>query len=73
MTIKHMQAVEWCPSLLDIVPVLLIYMPESCVYGVVDELWVMRPLFFPHSQGEFEAWAATFKVRQARAREGFRE
>eukprot|EP00903_Cladosiphon_okamuranus_P022524 g20721.t1 len=61
VTIKHMQAIEWCPSLLDIVPVLLIYMPESCVYGVVDELWVMRPLFFPHSEGEFEAWAATFK------------
>ncbi|CAN0010368.1 unnamed protein product [Scytosiphon promiscuus] len=61
VTIKHMLAVEWCPSMLDVVPVLLIYMPESCVYGVVEELWSMRPLFFPHSEGEFEAWAATFK------------
>lgn len=63
VTIKHMLAVEWSPSLLDVVPVLLTYMPESCVYGVVEELWGMRPLFFPHSEEEFEAWAATFKVR----------
>ncbi|CAM9603061.1 unnamed protein product [Ectocarpus sp. 12 AP-2014] len=61
VTIKHMLAVEWSPSLLDVVPVLLTYMPESCVYGVVEELWGMRPLFFPHTEEEFEAWAATFK------------
>lgn len=57
-----MLAVEWAPSLLDIVPMLLIYMPESCVYGVVEELWSMKPLFFPHNEGEFASWAATFSV-----------
>ncbi|CAM9661879.1 unnamed protein product, partial [Laminaria digitata] len=60
VTIKHMLAVDWAPSLLDIVPMLLIYMPESCVYGVVEELWSMKPLFFPHNEGEFASWAATF-------------
>ena len=62
VTIKHMLAVDWSPSLLDIVPMLLIYMPESCVYGVVEEMWGVKPLFFPHNEGEFESWAATFNV-----------
>lgn len=57
-----MLAAEWCPSLLDVVPMLLVYMPESCVYGVVEELWSLRPLFFPHCRSESDAWNATFKV-----------
>ncbi|CAN0414972.1 unnamed protein product [Discosporangium mesarthrocarpum] len=64
VAIKHMQAVEWCPTLLDVVPLLLVYMPESCAYGVVDELWSERPLYFPVTRDAYLVWVATFRVRQ---------
>lgn len=64
VTIKHMLAVDWCPTLLDVVPMLLVYMPESCAYGVVEELWSERPLFFPVTKRVFDAWSATFKVHR---------
>lgn len=60
VTIKHMQAAEWCPTLLDVVPMFLVYMPESCAYGVVEDLWPLRSLFFPHSRSESDAWNGTF-------------
>ncbi|CAM9850918.1 unnamed protein product [Chrysoparadoxa australica] len=59
--VKHMLAVEWCPALLDIVPLLLVVMPEACVYNVVDDLWQERPLFFPVSSQEYLIWVATYR------------
>ncbi|CAM9733469.1 unnamed protein product, partial [Phaeothamnion confervicola] len=58
---KHMFAIEWCPTLLDVVPLLLVYMPESCAYSVLTEMWDRRPLFFPVSPDEAAIWFATFR------------
>lgn len=57
---RHMIAADWCPALLDIAPMLLIFMPESCAYAVVEELWSERPLFFPATERETEVWSRTF-------------
>eukprot|EP01084_Bolivina_argentea_P267623 454352_1 len=57
---KCLLAIKWCPSLLDIVPMLIIFMPESCAYTIVENMWCERPLFFPSTQVMQEVWSATF-------------
>ena len=63
--IAHSMEIDFCPLLLDLVPILLMILPEAVVYGVIRNMHQHRPFYFGTSHRFFLAAMAAFRVRTA--------
>ena len=55
--------VDYCPLLLDLVPLLVAAVPEAVAYAVVRNMHLHRPFYFGTGHRHFLAVMAAFRVR----------
>lgn len=53
--------IDFCPLLLDLVPLLMTFLPEAIVYAVVRNMHLHRPFYFGTGHRQFLATLAAFR------------
>lgn len=53
--------IDFCPLLLDLVPLLMVFLPEAVVYAVVHNMHLHRPFYFGIGHRYFLAVMAAFR------------